>query len=283
MKRAIDFNTIKAIFIDLSGTIHISNKPIPGAIEACKRLFHKTSSKDVQIKFLTNTTTVSSNTLLQNLRTIGFDKDCIPIDTYIMTSVNATKEFLMSKDLRPLCLVESDLLEYDLKNVNFDNPNCVLVGLSPDSFNYNDLNKAFRLIEKLKKVEHEHPLIIAMHRANYIRVDDGELSLGPGAFIAALEAATGITAKVIGKPNPSFFNAGLSNLGVKAEESIMIGDDIRQDIAGSFDANFAGGILVRTGKYCNGDESMIDGVIPSFVADSFVEAVDFICDGLDKI
>ena len=53
------------------------------------------------------------------------------------------------------------------------------------------LNEAFRLILN-------GAVLIAIHAAKYYAVASGQLSLGPGAFVAALEIATGSTAEVIG-------------------------------------------------------------------------------------
>ena len=50
------------------------------------------------------------------------------------------------------------------------------------------------------------------------------LPLGPGPFIAALEYARGQEAVVVGKPEPAFYQAALSELGCVAEETVMIGD-----------------------------------------------------------
>ncbi len=47
--------------------------------------------------------------------------------------------------------------------------------------------------------------------ARYYETADG-LSLGAGAFVSALEFASGRTADVIGKPSPLFFRTVLSEL-----------------------------------------------------------------------
>jgi len=115
-----------------------------------------------------------------------------------------------------MCLVEDDLMD-DLEGVSLSDPNCILIGLSPSSFCYEKLNDTFRLLMTLKHAQNKKnepdsntdqnqnihipcPLI-AIHRANYYRDSYGELSLGPGCFVSALEEATGIEAVVVGKPS----------------------------------------------------------------------------------
>ena len=65
--------------------------------------------------------------------------------------------------------------------------------------------------------------LIAVHKARYYKRSDG-LALGPGPFIEALEYASGRTADIVGKPEPSFFQSALDLLGASAEETVMIGD-----------------------------------------------------------
>ena len=52
---AMSLSSIRALLIDLSGTIHVENEVIPGAVEAVKRL----REAKVPLKFVTNTTKVS--------------------------------------------------------------------------------------------------------------------------------------------------------------------------------------------------------------------------------
>uniref|UniRef100_A0A7S2UNR0 Haloacid dehalogenase-like hydrolase domain-containing protein 2 n=1 Tax=Attheya septentrionalis TaxID=420275 RepID=A0A7S2UNR0_9STRA len=274
----IEKESIKAVLVDLSGTIHVGNHEIPGAIDACVRL---QKEPGIQVLFLTNTTKLSSFSLLQQLRTIGFGEDAVP-EGSIMTSTGAAREMLLKYDLKPLCLVEDDLLD-DLEgiDVNHSAKNCVLVGLAPSAFHYSRLNDAFRVLHRIKHEngpEKNVPIspLIAIHRAKYFMDQDGQMSLGPGGFVSCLEEATEMEATVVGKPSRTFFQSALSRLGVLPEETVMIGDDIIGDIEGAKAAGLGATILVRTGKYMMRDENKGD---PSLVVDSIVEAIDCILTG----
>ena len=48
--------------------------------------------------------------------------------------------------------------------------------------------------------------------------------LGPGPFVSALEFASGKKAEVVGKPESTFFNSVLKEIGFDATEVVMIGD-----------------------------------------------------------
>jgi ribonucleotide monophosphatase NagD (HAD superfamily) len=71
---------------------------------------------------------------------------------------------------------------------------------------YETLNVAFRKI--LRGAEF---LALANNRNFLDR--DGELSLDLGAFVAALEYASGRRALVLGKPSPLFFAKAVDSLG----------------------------------------------------------------------
>ena len=51
----------------------------------------------------------------------------------------------------------------------------------------------------------------------YFRDHDG-LALDVGVFCKAIEYATGVTAVNVGKPNPEYFTAGLSNINLAPNE-----------------------------------------------------------------
>ncbi|KAL3780209.1 hypothetical protein HJC23_007533 [Cyclotella cryptica] len=280
----------KAALIDLSGTVHVGKDAVPGAIQACRKLF----SSGLKVMFLTNTSKISCNSLLNQLRDMGFDQDALPETINgkrtIMTSVGATRQYLEMNQMRPYCIVEDELMEQDFRGVPMNDPNCVLVGLAPSKLNYERLNEAYRLLLKLKKTEanndtttrceNQKPLLIAIHRATHYRDADHQLSLGPGGFISLLEQITGVTAHIVGKPSREFYHAALSSLGVDDPlDVIMVGDDVVGDIKGALDSGLGGAILVKTGKYVAGDESgqKTDGITPTFTMESIVDAVDYIC------
>ena len=232
--------------------------------------------------------------LLEQLRTAGFDELAIPKIDAIMTSVSATRNYLLQNNLRPYCLVEDELVETDFVGVNRNDPNCVVVGLARSKLNYEKLNGAFRLLTKLKKADAESdnttisnppPRLIAISLATHFLDSDHELSLGPGGFVTLLEETVGVTAHVIGKPSPNFYQAAVSSLlGIEYDPSstVMIGDDVKGDMAGALEAGLGCAILVKTGKYVTGDElgTKTRGILPTFTADSIVEAIDYICSNI---
>ncbi|XP_046668302.1 haloacid dehalogenase-like hydrolase domain-containing protein 2 [Homalodisca vitripennis] len=247
---------LKTVLIDLSGTLHIGNEITPSAVEALEKL----RQKNLKIKFVTNTTKESRRILFERLCKLGFKIR----DDEIWSSLWAARDTVACRSLKPFLLVSSEALE-DFKGLTeFEGePNAVVVGLAPEHFHYESLNKAFRLLL-------DGASLIAIHEARYYKSDNNQLALGPGPFVKALEYAASCKAEVLGKPCPAFFRTGLE--GVDAEEAIMIGDDARDDIQGA-QALGMRGYLVKTGKYREGDENKINPP-PYRIVDNFAAAVE---------
>jgi HAD superfamily hydrolase (TIGR01458 family) len=184
----------------------------------------------------------------------------------VFSSLSAARRVVESRKLRPLLLLQKEALE-DFDGICLEYPNAVLVGLAPQLFSYEVLNEAFRLLMK------GCPLI-AVHKARYYKKSDG-LALGPGPFIEALEYASGRAANIVGKPEKSFFQSALDRLGVSADETVMIGDDVRDDVLAAMRLGMTG-ILVKTGKYRSGDEELLPSDGQCHVVDTFADAVQCI-------
>ncbi|KAG8456811.1 hypothetical protein GDO86_002556 [Hymenochirus boettgeri] len=199
---------LKAVLVDLSGTLHIEDTAIPGAQEALKRL----REAPVVLRFVTNTTKECKKTLLDRLRKLEFDIK----EEEIFTSLTAARNLLEQNNVRPMLLVDDSALQ-DFQGIATHSPNAVVIGLAPEHFNYETMNKAFRLAL-------DGAPIIAIHKARYYKKKDG-LALGPGPFVTGLEYATDTKATVVGKPEKTFFLEALRGTGCNPEEAIMIGDE----------------------------------------------------------
>ncbi|KAI7850581.1 HAD-like domain-containing protein [Circinella umbellata] len=250
---------VKALLIDLSGTIHIDSKAIPGAVEA----IHKLRASKIPFRFATNTTKTSSRKLVDKLNVMGFDVN----ENEVFTSLSACRDRV--SHLRPLLLMEDAALD-EFKGINTQDPNAVVVGLAPSKFCYEYMNEAFRLLINNPSIP-----LIAVHKAKYFADKDEKLSMGPGGFVEALEYATGTKATTVGKPTRSFFELALKQIGMldNPENVAMIGDDINNDLGGGALELGLHRYLVRTGKYRSGDEDKVDNK-NLVVYDSIVEAIE---------
>jgi len=123
---------------------------------------------------------------------------------------------------------------------------CVVIGDAGDRISYNSLNIAFRHL--LDGAE-----LIALEKDRYWMAPDG-LSLSAGPFVTALEFATGKKATIIGKPSKAFFDRALDDIGLRAGQVAMIGDELITEVAGAHRAGMKS-ILVKTGKYRKDSEN----------------------------
>jgi glycerol-1-phosphatase len=65
---------------------------------------------------------------------------------------------------------------------------------------------------------------------------------GTGAIVAALEYATGATARSVGKPDPLIFETALDRL--TPGRALMIGDRLDSDLAGAAAAGIDGAVVL---------------------------------------
>jgi len=265
-------SAIKLVLIDLSGTLHVGKKAIQGCPAALEKLEKWAKDNRATFRFLSNTTKDSKASLVETLQSIGFGN--IRAEK-VITPLQAAGDAVRAAGAKnPLCLLnESSSAELGLVLDSTKPYDSVVLGLSPDSFHYEKLNQAFRLLKEVKVP------FIATHRGRYFRDESGQLSMGPGPFVAALEEAAGVKATTVGKPNRSFYEAALrqgeSELGepITPASVVMIGDDLRDDIQGARDLGYQT-VLVRTGKFKPEDATGADVCLDSFAhfVDSLVSA-----------
>lgn len=234
------------MLIDLDGTLYIGGSPIEGARTALERI----ERAGVPFRFVTNTTRMSRKEVSRGLEGMGFPSS----QRLIFTPATAANAMLAGRSVRAFVAGEllGDLSGLDLSG---ERPEYVLVGDLGSGFTYELLNEAFRCLM-------DGAELVALQKNRYWQREDG-LYLDAGAFVAALEYASGRDARVIGKPELDFFGAALLELGLQRNEAVMVGDDAEVDVAGAKAAGLKG-VQVRTGKYQEGAESGADLVIESF-------------------
>merc|ERR1719431_1452076 len=94
---------LRAALIDLSGTIHIEDQLLPGALEGVKHL----RENGFLLRFVTNTTKESRYSLMNRLHKLGFDIE----EREMLTSLTAAKMKVEKDKLRPLFFLEDSALE----------------------------------------------------------------------------------------------------------------------------------------------------------------------------
>lgn len=230
---------IKAVLLDLSGVVYQGGAAIPGSIDAIAAL----RQVGLPIRFVTNTTRSSKLDILSLLSGMGLR---VPAEE-IFTPVQATVDWLQANDYSAHLLVHPAIAG-DFDAVKGVEGRAVVVGDAGEGFNYANMNAAFRVLS-------EGAPLLALANNRSFRDADGQLSLDAGAFVAALEFASGAKSYVLGKPSTDFYHAAVQHMGCSPREVVMVGDDADADVSGALQAGIANALLVRTGKYREGDES----------------------------
>jgi HAD superfamily hydrolase (TIGR01458 family) len=242
---------IRGVLLDLGGVIYEGDEPVPGALEAVAQL-HEAG---LPLRFVTNTTRKTKQALLERLARLGLD---ISADE-LFTPAQAARDWLTAHGCTPVLVVHPDL-ESEFADVPERGKRAVVVGDAGEAFDYAHLNRAFRALV-------DGAELIALAKNRTFKDDDGKLSLDAGAFVTALEYASGQTARVLGKPSPDFFAGALASMDCRPEGAVIVGDDVEADVAGALQAGLARALLVRTGKYRDGDETRFEPHPTATVAD----------------
>lgn len=245
---------IEALLLDLSGVLYDGDAIVPGALRAVERV----QRSRLELRFITNTSQETRANLLQHLRAFNF----VIEQSQLFTAVDAARQWLRQRDLRPFCLVHENI-EEEFADFEQRDPNAVLIADAAEGFNYRNLNRAFQLCTA------GAPLL-GVGSNRYFKSGD-QLLLDAGPFIKAIEFGATVEATIVGKPNVEFFRQVIASTTTQAERTLMVGDDVFGDVEGALQAGIQA-CLVRTGKYRAGDEDKISGDF--HVVDSIVEAVE---------
>ncbi len=225
---------IKGLLIDLDGVIYNDSQPIAGAKETIAWL----QEKEVPFCFITNTTMKHRSTLVRKLAAMGIEVSEEMVFSAAFAAAQYVKQF---KDSRAFLLLTEDAkeefrgVEQDEKDVDF-----VVVGDLGNAFSIELINKAFNCLMQGAR-------LIALQKNRFWLSDQG-YCVDAGAFVALLEYAAKVRAKIIGKPSRAFFRLALKHLNLNANEVLMIGDDMESDIAGAARLGIHT-CLVQTGKF----------------------------------
>ena len=250
---------MKAILFDMDGVVYNSETLIAGAPETLAWV----RERGIPHLFVTNTTSRGRGVLVEKLARFGIPAT----EDQILTPCVAAREYMLAHAPGPGALFVPEKSHGEFAGLEMlaedreEGARWVVVGDLGEGWSFRVLNRAFRLLHSTPEAE-----LVALGLTRFWQAADG-LRLDTAPFVAALECATGRRAVVMGKPAAAFFHAAVKRLGVAAEDVLMIGDDVRVDVGGA-QASGLKGVLVKTGKYREGD--LERGVKPDFVLDSIV-------------
>ena len=223
--------------IDLDGVMWLGVEPIPGSADAVAAI---RASGRAAI-FVTNDPRSTRREFAERLTGIGVEAG----PDAVLSVGSATAE-LLARD-RPgasVLVIGTASLVSELEAAGLEvvparaggRADVVIVGGGP-GFDYESLRIASRAVRAGAE-------LWATGRDPTYPAADG-LEPGTGALVAAVETASGVRARSIGKPEPGLFEAAVAHLG--GRRPAMIGDSLDSDVAGAVRAGI-GAILVLTGR-----------------------------------
>lgn len=224
-KSILDEIRAKRGFIcDMDGVIYHGNKALPGASSLVE--WFKREGK--QYLFLTNASDKTPYELHRKLERMGIQVE----PEHFYTSALATARFLAMQKPRCSAYIVGD---HGLHNALYDegvsfndvDPDYVVVG-ETDDFRFEHIKKAMNLVDRGAK-------LIATN-SDITGPIEGGFKPACKALVASIEAASGVGAYYVGKPNPLMMRTGLEILGVHSGDAVMIGDRMDTDVIGGMES-----------------------------------------------
>ena len=230
---------LKGLIFDLDGVLYRNDAPV----EHAQDFVAWARGEGLEIAALTNNAGQSAGRYAERLAAMGYD---IPA-ARIVTAGMATAAWLAERTAAPrVHAVGPAALKAELAAAGCveagEDADYVVAGIARET-TVADLARASRLLRAgarlvMTNPDRTHP------------TPDG-LDPEAGAVQAFLEAAGGVAAEVIGKPNPYIFRLALDRIGLTADRCLMIGDTPETDIQGGALAGLAT-VLVETGNPTDG-------------------------------
>ncbi|WP_124726659.1 TIGR01457 family HAD-type hydrolase [Staphylospora marina] len=241
----------RGVFLDLDGTLFKGNEVIPGAVEFVNRL----EDEGIPFLYLTNNSSRTPEQVAEKLRGFGYPAEPEQVVTTALAAAAWLKEEMNSPAV--YVIGEEGLIraveEAGCRIVDED-PEAVVVGLDRQ-FTYEKMKKACLAIRAGAR-------FIGTNADRALPTEEGFLP-GSGSLSMAIAASTGVSPFFIGKPEAVIMRYALKTLGTKAEETLVVGDNLDTDIL----AGIRGGmdtLLVLTGVSTEEDLEKTD-IRPTYV------------------
>lgn len=222
----IDLAQIRGVVLDMDGVLWRGNDPLP----AIPALFDFFDAQQIPYIFATNNSTRSPEAYVNRLARFGITATT----DQILTSATVTATYLRQHHPSATCVYmigDSGLKEaliaqqFELLENADSQAELVVVGLDRQ-VTYEKLRYATYHI-------YGGALFIGTNGDRNFPEEGGKIAPGAGSLLAAIEAATGITPQVMGKPSAPIFEQALVYLATTPAQTLMIGDRLETDILGA--------------------------------------------------
>jgi HAD superfamily hydrolase (TIGR01450 family) len=229
---------IDALILDIDGVLYEGSRILPGAVELIAHL----NQHGTPYLFLSNNTTYSFQHHVGKLDRLGVPD---PQDK-LLTAARITAQVLAAKSgpgTRCFVIGEQGLIEaleecgFAVTQSDYQSASYVVIGMDRQ-LTYEKLKLASLAIRAGAQFISSNP------DPSY---PDGEQVVpASGAVQAALEASTGIRARVTGKPALPGFQMALHRLGTSPQRTGLLGDQPEIDIQGAVNAGLSAFLVLSS-------------------------------------
>jgi HAD superfamily hydrolase (TIGR01450 family) len=246
--------------LDLDGCVWVGDDPTPGAVDAVLAL----RAAGRRVAFVTNDARHGEEDFVRKLWSLGFRAAREEVVTvggalqHVLAESGHATAFVIGS-----AAVHRHVSDAGLRILNgsdlADRADVVIVS-GHDRLDFAELKGAVQAA--LRGAE-----VWCTGRDATFPMPDGPWP-GTGAVVAAVEAASGIAARSVGKPEPQLFLTALDRIGGDGR-ALVVGDRLDADVAGARAAGLDGAIVLTGATTA----AMVDGAdpAPAFVAPTLAE------------
>ena len=228
--------TFETLLLDLDGVIYEGNRAIVDAVESISEL----RAKGIQIGYVTNNASRTSEAIAEQLRAFGLELKAEDVITSAQAGAGLLKQIVPAGS--KVMVVGGEGLRSNVSLAGFqvvesskELPAAVIQGFDP-SVGWKNLAEASYAIQNGAKW-------VATNQDWTIPREEG-LAPGNGTLVSAVHTAVGQLPVVAGKPEKAIFETALSRFG--SSSAVYVGDRLDTDVLGANRAGI-GSALVMTG------------------------------------
>ncbi len=245
---------IQALIIDMDGVLWEGTRALPGLMDFFKLL----RKQGVPFILATNNASLTQNQYITKLKKMGVSVSADEILTSSMATVRylseqtnpeTSKVFVIGEEgLRQPLLEKGFNLVNSYQSTETHVADYVVCGL--------DRKLTWEKMADATLHLRAGAQFIATNADTSLPTERGPV-LGNGAILAALQAATKIAPKSIGKPGPIIYQQAIKILNTTLENTVAIGDRLDTDILGAVNTGIRS-IMVLTGISTEEDIKLLD-------------------------
>lgn len=232
-KSRLKISKLRGLILDMDGVLWRGIAPI-GDLAAN---FERITNLGLRVIMATNNATRTPAQYIDKLSGFGVSIKPWQIINSAMATVFHLKNrfpqggnvFVIGEDALIRTLESGGFLHTDVDPL-------AVVAAMDRGINYENLSKAALFIQK-------GVLFIGTNPDKSFPIPEGQAP-GAGAILAALEATTGISPLIMGKPQPEMYNLALERLGTSPDETLVVGDRLETDIAGAYTTHCSSALVL---------------------------------------